>query len=96
MTKKDIIDRLVDASGLQRKEAIAVFELIFQLIKEAVARGEAVSIFGFGIFDKRSRGERRGSHPQTGEPIRIVATALPGFRASSTFKAQVAEAVATV
>lgn len=94
MTKTDMIDRLVDVSGLQCREAKAVVELIFQIIKEAVARGEEVSILGFGVFDKRHYAERRGSHPQTGKPIQIAAAAIPGFRASPTFKAQVAESMA--
>lgn len=56
----------------------------------AVAKGEKVSIMGFGSFEKSVRAPRVGRNPQTGEKIDIPERAAPVFKAGKAFKDAVA------
>ncbi len=53
------------------KKAIAA---VFDQIAEAVARGEEISLPGFGKFSVKDRPERAGRNPATGEAITIAAS----------------------
>jgi nucleoid DNA-binding protein len=57
-----------------------------ETIINAVAKGEKVSIKGFGTFERVIRAERPGRNPQTGEPLTIPERAAPVFRAGKSFK----------
>jgi DNA-binding protein HU-beta len=55
-------------------------------IEGSVARGERVSLSGFGTFDRRERAPRTGRNPRTGEAIMVGASVVPVFRAGTGFK----------
>ena len=57
-----------------------------ELIKNTVAQGEKVSLFGFGDFEARERSARKGRNPKTGDEIDIAATILPKFKPAKAFK----------
>ena len=59
---------------------------VFATIAEALARGEKVSIAGFGTFATRSRPARQGRNPATGESIAIAASTAPSFKAGKTLR----------
>ena len=44
------------------------------------------TIAGFGKFVIRSRAARRGRNPQTGEPVAIVASRVPSFKAAKALR----------
>ena len=55
-------------------------------IEEALKKGEKVQLVGFGTFEVRERGERKGRNPQTGEEITIAAAKVPAFKAGKALK----------
>ena len=59
---------------------------MFATIAEALARGETVSIAGFGTFATRSRAARQGRNPATGESIAIAASTAPSFKAGKALR----------
>ena len=61
-------------------------------VVQAVAKGDGVSLVGFGSFKSAARAAREGKNPKTGEKIKIPATTVPKFAAGATFKATVAAA----
>lgn len=55
-----------------------------------MAKGDTVSLAGFGSFKSSKRAARVGRNPQTGKEIKIAATTVPRFTAGAEFKAAVA------
>lgn len=87
MTKNDIIDALHEGvTGLSKREAAEVVEVVLETIKEMLARGETVKLPEFGTFSVRDKKERRGRNPQTGEPIAIAPRRVVTYKVSTILK----------
>jgi DNA-binding protein HU-beta len=52
----------------------------------ALAKGDQVSLIGFGTFSVRERAARTGRNPQTGQSIQIKASKTPSFKAGKALK----------
>jgi DNA-binding protein HU-beta len=89
MNKRDLIDEVSDRMGYQRKTATEAVNAVIGTIQETVARGDKVSISGFGVFEKHVRAARTARNPATGEPVRVPRQSVPKFRPGSDFKALV-------
>jgi DNA-binding protein HU-beta len=55
-------------------------------VTQALVDGDAVSLVRFGSFDVRSRAERTGRNPKTGEAMTIPAARVPVFLAGKALK----------
>jgi integration host factor subunit alpha len=86
MTKADIVSNVYEKVGFSKKEAVRVVETIFDILKEALERGEKVKISGFGNFVVRSKRSRRGRNPQTGDDIEISSRKILTFKPSQVLK----------
>jgi integration host factor subunit alpha len=86
MTKVDIIGSVYEKVGFSKKEAVRVVENIFEIMKEALERGEKIKISGFGNFVVRNKRTRRGRNPQTGDDIEISARRILTFKPSQVLK----------
>jgi integration host factor subunit alpha len=60
--------------------------MLFESIKETLARGEPVKISGFGNFVVREKKARVGRNPQTGRDIEISARRVLTFKPSQVLK----------
>ena len=89
MNKTELIDTLSGRLG-DRKSATAALEAVLAEIQNTVAKGDKVSITGFGVFEKRVRAARTARNPRTGEAVKVKKTSVPAFRPGATFKEQVA------
>ena len=86
MNKADLIAAAAERAEVSKKDTEAVLNAITSTIIEAVSKGEAVQLIGFGTFDVAERGERTGRNPQTGEEMTIKASKSPKFKAGKAFK----------
>ncbi len=91
MQKTDFIKAVAERTGVSQKETKQVIDAALDIIAETLAKGEKVTLTGFGTFEVRERQAREGVNPQTREKIHIPATKTPGFSASSTLKDAVKE-----
>ena len=82
MTKADIFERVHENCGFSKKESADMVEAVFSLIKQTLERGENLKISGFGSFIVKSKADRRGRNPQTGETIIIEARRVLAFKPS--------------
>ena len=82
MNKATLVELIHEEIGGTKAQV----EKVFSSMVECVAKGEEVSITGFGIFVAKDRAARKGRNPSTGETIQIKATRVPKFRASKAFK----------
>ena len=86
MTKSDLVEHVASKTGLTKRAAGDALEAVLAAVEGALSKGDKVTLTGFGIFSVRSRKERMGRNPQTGAPLRIPATKVPGFTAGKALK----------
>lgn len=88
MNKRDLIDAVSGRMG-DKKTATEAVNAVLDTIQVAVAKGDKVSITGFGVFEKTVRPARTARNPATGAAIKVPKSSVPKFRAGSDFKAMV-------
>jgi integration host factor subunit alpha len=86
MTKADLVDLVCERVGYSRKEAGAIVEEVFTIVRAGLCGAGKVKISGFGSFVVNQKKSRRGRNPQTGEPITIDSRRVLTFKASQVLK----------
>lgn len=89
MNKAELIEALAVRLGDKRAAGTAL-DAVLAEVQAAVAKGDKVSITGFGVFEKRTRAARMARNPRTGEAVRVRKTSVPAFRPGAGFKEMVA------
>jgi DNA-binding protein HU-beta len=92
VNKSDLIARLTERLSGDRTAAVAAVNGVLEEIEGSVARGERVSLTGFGTFDRRERAAFTGRNPRTGETIQVGPSVVPVFRAGTGFRTVVTQA----
>ena len=80
LTKQDVVGKIADAAGLNKKDANSALDAVISTIRDSLAAGDAVGLIGFGTFEVKTRAPREGRNPQTGDPIRIPEKKVPTFK----------------
>jgi integration host factor subunit alpha len=87
MTKADMVQAVYSRlGGFSKKESADLVDLVFEMMKETLGRGEKIKISGFGNFVLRDKRPRQGRNPQTGTPIMITERRVLSFKASQLLK----------
>lgn len=85
MNKQQLVDAVGERLGDRKTAAVAV-EAVLETVTGALAEGERVSLFGFGVFEKVDRAARTARNPSTGGTVEVPATSVPRFRAGQALK----------
>jgi len=80
VNKAELVEEVVNETGLTRRTAREAVNTITSVITDALARGEKVTLVGFGTFKVMERKARTGRNPQTGQTIQMPAKKAPKFR----------------
>ncbi len=91
MNKGELVEAIAAKAQTSKKDADAILTATLDTIMDAVAKGEKVTLVGFGTFEPRQRAAREGRNPQTGKTIQIPETTVPAFSAGKLFKDKVAD-----
>lgn len=86
MTKKELIEIVAKKANLTNKAARDAVQVMLNTIRDSMKRGEKVVLTGFGTFSIRTRSQRVGRNPKTGDKITLAARKAPGFTAGKTLK----------
>ncbi|MDE0172047.1 MAG: HU family DNA-binding protein [Rhodospirillaceae bacterium] len=86
MNRKDIAARVADEAGIGKATAEAAVAAVFAAMTEALARGEDVSVAGFGRLSRKDRPARQGRNPATGEAMTIGPSSGASFKAAKALK----------
>jgi integration host factor subunit alpha len=92
LTRADLAEAVYRKVGLSRSESASLVEMIIDEVCEAVVRGETVKLSSFATFQVRSKAERIGRNPKTGEEVPISPRRVMTFKASNVLKHRIAEA----
>ena len=90
MTKKDIVLRITDLTGIKQVDVKKVVQKTFDVIVDSLVRSEKVELRHFGVFQIKERKARFGRNPRTGQsvpvPPRKVAVFKPGLEMKHKIK----------
>jgi len=82
ITKIGMAKMLYNQLNISKKDALRITESFFDLIKSELEQSNTVMISGFGKWFVRSKKERRGRNPLTGEEVIIKARKVVTFKSS--------------
>jgi DNA-binding protein HU-beta len=75
-----------------KADVTKVINAALDAVQGAVAKGDKVTVPGFGSFERRFREARTAPNPRGGAPVQVAAKHVPVFRPSDGFKDTVAAA----
>lgn len=80
MNKTELVEAIANETGLSKTKSSEVVNTIVKTISESLAKGEKVSLAGFGTWTTNTRPERKGRNPKTGEEINISSKTVAKFK----------------
>ena len=86
MNKAELVEEVANRTGLTKRVVGKALDTLISTITNSLARGEKVTLVGFGSFKVMRRKGRRGRNPQTGEEIQIPAIDVPKFEAGKSLR----------
>ena len=89
LTKAVIVESVQNQLSLPKKDCIEMVETLLEIIKSSLASGEDVLISGFGKFEVKSKKERRGRNPHTGENLMLAPRRVVKFTCSAKLRDKV-------
>jgi integration host factor subunit alpha len=89
LTRADLAEAMVQKVGLPRNECQDLVELILKEVSDALSDGQSVKLSSFGSFGIRSKGQRVGRNPKTGEEVPITPRRVLVFKPSNIMKERI-------
>ena len=71
MIKLDIVNAVVNKTGVSRTKAEQAVETVCEAMKSALGKGERIELRRFGVFNVRPRKTGIGRNPRTGQEVSI-------------------------
>ena len=86
MVKHDIVNEVVNRTGLSKTKAEIAVGAVFETMKRSMERGERIELRGFGVFNIRPRKTGIGRNPRTGQEVIIPPGKAVRFRPGKNLK----------
>ncbi|MGI9450007.1 MAG: integration host factor subunit alpha [Geminicoccaceae bacterium] len=86
LTRAHLAEAVYQEVGLSRSESAELVDSILSEIGDSLVRDGIVKISSFGTFSVRSKGQRIGRNPKTGEEVPILPRRVLVFRPSQVLK----------
>lgn len=86
MNKTDLVGRIADVAGITKGVAEKALNGFITVVSEAMAKGEKITMVGFGTFEVVERAQREGRNPRTGQAITIPSSKVVRFKAGNKLK----------
>ena len=83
MNKAELIDAIAASAGLSKADAKRALDGFVSATTGALAKGDSISLVGFGSFGISKRNARNGRNPKTGAVIQIAAKNTVRFKAGA-------------
>ena len=71
MIKLDIINEVVNKTGITKTKAELAVETVFESMRRSLSKGDRIELRGFGVFNVRPRKTGIGRNPRTGAEVSI-------------------------
>jgi DNA-binding protein HU-beta len=91
MNKNGLVAEVAKRTGSSKADVARAVDASMDVIRETVARGDRVSLVGFGTFERKRRNRRIARNPRKPQtPIVVPARDLPWFNPGKEFKEMIA------
>ena len=94
ITKKELIDRIADVSGIKRVIVKRVAQSFLDEVVIELGRGNRLEFRDFGVFECKQRAARIAQNPKTMERVPVPAKRTVKFKVGRLMKAKM-QAVAS-
>jgi len=92
MNKGGLVAEVAKRTGMGKAEVGRVVDAAIDAIRDAVVRGDRVTLADFGTFERKHRNERIARNPRKPDvPIVVPARDLPSFSPGKDFRSRVIE-----
>ena len=81
MNKADLVDKMANEAAISKAAAEKALGAFTDGVKNALQKGESITLIGFGTYSVVERKARTGRNPQTGAEIKIPAKKTVKFKA---------------
>jgi nucleoid DNA-binding protein len=89
MNKNELAEVIAKEAELTHAQAVSTIDALTKAVENALKKGDAVTLVGFGTFKVGKRAARVGVNPQTKAKIQIPAKNVVKFSAGKDLKAAV-------
>ncbi|MEM8873535.1 MAG: HU family DNA-binding protein [Planctomycetota bacterium] len=89
ITKKELIDRIADATQQKRTCVKQVVQLFLDEVIEELAEGNRLEFRDFGVFECKMRAARRAKNPKTNEPVAVPEKRTVKFKVGRLMKQKI-------
>ena len=89
ITRAQLCEAVYQEVGLSRNESADLLEAVLSEISTALTEGTPVKLSSFGSFSVRSKAQRIGRNPKTGEEVPITPRRVLVFRPSQLLKKRI-------
>lgn len=86
ITRADLSESVYQKVGLSRTESAGLVEQFLDTVSSCLEHGETVKLSSFGSFVVRSKNERIGRNPKTGDEVPIAPRRVLVFKPSNVLK----------
>ncbi len=93
VTKKELVEKIAQSSGLQRNDVKTVVQALLDGIVEELGEGNRLEFRDFGVFEVRQRAARSAQNPKTLVPVHVPAKRTVRFKPGRLMREQGALAV---
>ena len=89
LTKANIVEAVAKQNGYPKNQSFAMVETLLEIIKRTLESREDVLVSRFGKFCVKTKHERRGRNPATGEDMTLEPRRVVTFRCSRQLRDKV-------
>ena len=82
LTKANIVETVSEQIGYTKNQSANTIETLLKIIKRTLESGDDVLVSSFGKFCVKTKHERRGRNPSTGEHMMLEPRKVVTFRCS--------------
>jgi len=80
MTKAELVSKIAGDGKIAKVQAEKAVDGFISAVSAALAKGEKVTLVGFGTLSVGKRSQREGRNPRTGEKITIPSSKVVKFK----------------
>ncbi len=86
VTRADLVEALANRTNMQRADANRLLTRLLDMVQDALVEGDTVKLSRFGNFNVRTKRQRIGRNPKTGEEVPITPRRVVTFRPSQMLR----------
>ncbi len=86
LTKANIVEEVAKQNGYSKNQSFEMIEILLKIMKRTLESGEDVLVSGFGKLCVKTKHERRGRNPATGEDMMLEPRRVVTFRCSGKLR----------